>query len=190
MIEVIKRKKNIKLIFGTMVVILVTCFTWYFSWINEPIGDDILCYYDRALTLYLDEFERDIGQRITNFSQIQQELKFAYLYWTGRMPGYAFNYVGKLLPKFVQALLTALIFSSNVFLALRIGFKSSKKVLSSPLSFGVLWLVLYWYRPEVYYTYMWTMVSIYSFSVLLVLLYYNLTVINMMSGRGGVMSII
>lgn len=163
-----------KAILGLVVIVFVTIFMAFFSYINEPIGDDVLCYFDGALTLYLDDFDFSLGNRISGLGQVIRELFFIYFHWSGRMTGYAFELIGKILPKCVQAFFTSGIFTLNVFLALRIVYGKSRKVLENPLIFCLLYLILYWYRNGCYYTYMWTMVSIYSFSLMLVLLYYNL----------------
>lgn len=171
--QVIEKKS---LIFGCAVIGVVWFFICFFSWINEPIGDDVLCYYDGALTYYLDEFEDNSGEKIGNFPQIFRLLEFVYTHWSGRMPGYFINYVGKLLPKAIQAFFTASVFVSNILLAVRIVYKKWFDTLSKPFIFGMLFLVVYWYRWDVYYTYMWTMVTIYSFGIMFCLLYYNLAV--------------
>lgn len=170
-------------IFGIIVISLITLFAACFSYINEPIGDDVLCYFDGALTYYLDDITSNLGNRLSNLGQVVKELGFVYQYWSGRMSGYTFEFIGKLMPKSLQAVLTALIFTSNIFLALRIVYGKRRKVLEHPLAFGILFLVMYWYRSECYYTYMWTMVSIYSFAVFLSLLYYNFSENSTLGGK-------
>ena len=162
------------LVFGLITVILITCFTWAFSYINEPLGDDVLAYYDGGMNRILDGLPEDIGERITSPLQIFKELKFIYMHWSGRMVGYAASLFGKLLPKLLQALITALLFSGNILLAMRIPYGSLKNAIRSPLVFGGLFLVIYWYRAGCFYEYMWTMVTIYALPIFLILLYYNL----------------
>ena len=36
--------KDKSFMFGIAVIILVTCFIWGFSYINEPLGDDVIGY--------------------------------------------------------------------------------------------------------------------------------------------------
>lgn len=171
-------QKQKPLMFGGLIVLGVTCFMSFFCYKNLPIGDDVLTYFEGALTAYLDEFTYTPGERITSVSQVVKEVGFAYRYWSGRMPGYTILFLGKLFPKLVQAAATAVLYSANVFLALQILCKDAKKALSSSLSFLVLFLALYWFRPSQFYTYMWTMVSIYSSSVFLCLLYYKISVVD------------
>lgn len=182
-IENRKTKTNASMIFGCVVIGAIFVFAWLFSYINEPVGDDVLCYYDGAPTFYLDEFESDLGSKITSFPQIFKLLGFVYTHWSGRMPGYFINYVGKMLPKVIQALLTAAVFVANILLAMRIVYKKWSETLSKPIVFGVLFLALYWYRYAVFYTYMWTMVTICSFAVLFCLLYINMAVVDYERGE-------
>ena len=181
--SVAKKANDIKIYIGCLVIGVLALFIWCFSYINEPVGDDIGCYFEGCLTWYLDEYEDDLGARFTNLSQVMSSLKFAYINWTGRMPGYFLNYFGKLLPKIVQALLTSGIFVTNILLTLRIVYKDWKKTLSAPLAFIIIFLFAYWYRAWLAFTYMWTMTSIYSFGIMLCLFYYNMTVIDCEKGK-------
>lgn len=174
---------RIKIAWGLIVVLFVTCFTCYFSYMNEPIGDDVCGYFDGALTAYLDDFDDVLGDRVTSIPQICTMLRFTYMHWSGRMPGYVLNYIGKLLPKLLQAILTALLFSMNILLTMKIVYKEWKKTISAPIVYCILFLSMYWYRADTYFTYMWTMVSIYSFAIVLALLYYNLSVIDDKLGK-------
>lgn len=179
----IERQSRIRLWCGIFVLALIAGFTAVWIFFHEPIGDDVLCYFQGALTDYLPEFETKLGPRITTFSQVFRELKFTYLYWSGRMPGYALGLVGRLLPKSGQAILTALLYTCNVFLTLRIVHRDSRKALSSPVSAMILFTSLYWFRIGAFYTYMWTMTSIYALATCLCLLYINLAVVDEQQGR-------
>lgn len=171
MVNNCKRKMEFSVYFGMGIILLVFLFTFFFSYINEPIGDDVLSYYDRATTFYLDDMESTLGNRITSISQVLVELRFIWENWSGRMTGYTLDLVGTLLPKYIKALTTAFIFISNIFLLLKIVYKNSVKVIQAPLMFTLVWILLYWSRAECYYAYMWTMVSVYSLPVMLGLLY-------------------
>lgn len=177
------KNEKIELLIGCVIIGAVAVFVMFFSYINEPVGDDILGYYEGALTFYLDDFRNVLGEKLTSMSQIIKLLNFTYMHWSGRMPGYFINYLGKFMPKFVQAFLTAFVFTVNILLAMRIAYKEWIKTLSKPLVFGFIFLALYWYRYAVCYNYMWTMVSIYSFAVMFCLLYYNLAVIDYEQGK-------
>ena len=168
-------KSDKQLCFGLLIILFVTCFTTTFSWFYEPIGDDVITFFEGAISFYLDDVSLNIGDRITNPIQVIKLLKFYYMNWSGRMTGYSFLYFGLLFPKVVRAILVGVIFSSNIVLTLRIAYGKTRDALSSPLLFGLVFLVCYWYKLGCYYTYMWTLVSVYSFPIFLWLLYYNLT---------------
>lgn len=80
---------------GCIIIGLISCFIWYFSYINEPIGDDVLLYFDGAIASYLDDYEFVLGDKLTSFTQVINELKFIYMHWSGRMPGYFLCLTGK-----------------------------------------------------------------------------------------------
>lgn len=171
----IKKKQIDKgVVIGVLIMIIITCFTWVFSYINEPVGDDLLTYYDGAIAQYLDGFSLGLGERITNPIQVLKELRFIYRYWSGRMIGYSVMLFGKFLPKVVQAFITAIVFSANILLAMRIVFDKLKNVVKSPVVFCLMFFTIYYYRSGCYYEYMWTMVAVYSIPIFIILLYYNL----------------
>ncbi len=177
-----EKSSRLGLIISILVISFLFAFIWFFSYINEPIGDDLLCYYEGALSFYLDDYEPNLGDRITTFQQVGREICFIYEYWSGRIPGYTLELIGKLLPKIIQAFMTAIVFMSNGILSARILFKKWKTSINNPLSVLLFFFGMYWYRNQVYYDYMWTMVSIYSFSILLNLLSLNLSVIDQRIG--------
>ena len=90
---------------------------------------------------------------------------------------------GEILPKIVQAFLTSVIFTVNILLAMRIVYRNWLRVFSAPLSFIAIFLAAYWFRGGLFYSYMWTMVSVYSFGVMLCLIYYNMSVVNYHEGK-------
>lgn len=142
--------------------------------VSEPVGDDILLHFDQGLTLYLDDEPHVIGERITSLRQVFNAVKYSYLKWSGRVTGYFFAFSISLIPRLFRALLTAAVYVSNVLLALRLVYGSIKRVLYHPITFEVLFLAMYWFKPDGSYSKMWTMVSVYGIPLFLSLLYCNL----------------
>ena len=159
-----KLADNKRLIYGMFIILIASCFTGWFYYTNEPCHEDLGAYF----------YDLDSGIRFTNFSQVLELTKNVYMLWSGRIPGYFLNFVTKLVPRGIQAILIAVIFSSNIILSIRIIFKNTVKALSSPIIFVVMYLALYWFRPATGVNYRWEFVTIYSFSVTVILLYYNL----------------
>lgn len=151
------------LIYSLFIILIVTCFTGWFYYINEPLNEDLGGYFDPHT-----------GMRITSLGQVIGATEYVYCHWSGRIPGYFLVFFSKLLPRSVQAVVVAVIFSANVFLAIRIVFRDTLKSLSSPVIFITLYSILYWFRPYTCVNYRWEFVAIYSFTVTMVLLYYNL----------------
>lgn len=164
--------------FGIGIVVLVTILMAFFSYIYEPTGDEILGAFDSSLTYYLDDYSDELGERIVSLNQVGTLLKFIYLNWSGRLTGYTLNLLGYLLPKAGLAIITSLMYTSVCLLALRIVFSDCKSILSHSVYFLVLYSALFWTKPYVYFTLMWTMTSIYVSSLLLCLLYYNIGVLD------------
>ena len=141
-----------------------------------PIGDDILGCFEGAVAFYLDDFDMRVGERISSIFQALKQVVFIYRYWSGRMTGYMVGCLGKIMPRFLQAVITAALYSANIFLALQIVYKSTEKAICSPISFIILFLALCWFKPNLFYTYMWTMISVYAVPVFLCLFYYKWSV--------------
>jgi hypothetical protein len=170
--------ESVQIWYGLIMLAVVFLLIAFFVFINEPIGDDVLGHFAGGITYYLDDFDHVLGDRISSLGQCVNSVILIYRYWSGRMTGYILNAIGVLLPAYILAIISALIYTSNIFLAMRIAYKDSKKALEHPLAILISFLAVYWVRDAVYYTYMWTMTSIYSFGVMLCLLYYNLSVID------------
>ncbi len=170
-------------IFGAVIITIITVSMMFFLRIFEPCGDEILFSYDGALTLYLDNTDFVLGNRIQTLSQSISMIEKMYLDWGGRMMGYFSFYIGILFPKMFRSVLSACIFSFNTILVLRIALKDTRKVIKSPILFCMVYFALYWVRYAIFFMYMWLWVCLYSFSAMLVLLYYNIAVIDMKKGR-------
>lgn len=177
------RKTCPRLWCGIIVYIIIACFSAYYIYFRDAVGDDILSTFENFVYFYLDDFPHECGAKVTTFSQVLHELKNVWLYWSGRIPGYALLYLGDLLSKVGQAIFTSLLYVSIVFLTLRIVYKSSKGALSSPISALILFSSLYWFRIGAFYTYMWIMTAINSLAVCLCLLYFNLTITDPQQGK-------
>lgn len=166
--------EKFKLAICVIIIGLFFVITSFFVYINEPIGDDVLGMFDNALFLYLDEFEYTIGSRITSLRQVIEQLKLIYLYWSGRMPGYTIMYIGRLTPRFVTSIITASIAIGICIFSLKIVYKDMRNGLKHILLFVIIWLAVFWYKQGLYYTYMWTLSSIYSTTPFFCLAYYAL----------------
>lgn len=159
---------------GIVVVALVTLLMTFVILVKEPIGDDVRSSFEGALTYYLDEYPDVLGRRITSLTQVGSLLRFVYGNWSGRIPGYMMDYIGYLLPQAATAVITAVIYTLVCLLALRVLLGNMRTVLEHPLYFVLLYLMLFWTRPDVFYTHMWTMTSIYVAGTMLCLLYWNM----------------
>ena len=169
-----KSKRINEYIFGILIVSVSFAFFTYYLYHNEFIGDDILCNFTGCLTYYLDDYEFNLGHRISTIKDVFDCLAFTYKYWSGRMPGYLLNFFGKILPKIAVSLIGAFIYVCNSLLICRLIFKNLVTVFKNVIVFIIVLIVMYWSKPYVYFSYMWTMTSIYGFSILLCLLYYNI----------------
>lgn len=178
-LKTMDKSARARLLFGCFVVLLVTVAAWMWSYVYEPVGDDILGYFDN--TNYQDGGTA-VGERFTSISQIPGDIIEGYMGWTGRLTSSVYLFV-QLWPKFWQALVAALIYTFNILLAMRILYRDWVKVLSRPLVFVLLYLAMYWYRANVSYIYFRTFVKNYSLSALLPLLYFNLAVTDRENGK-------
>ena len=160
---VMNSKERNLLIYSLVIILIVSCFTGWFYFINEPLNEDLGAYFDHSS-----------GLRITTLHQVLERTKNVYMGWSGRIPGYFLVYISKLFPRYVQAIAVAVVFSANILLTIRIIVKGTLRSLSSPVLFIILYLVLYWYRLSLDVNYRWEFVAIYSVTLTMTLLYYNM----------------
>lgn len=171
-----KNKKD--LYFGTAILFVIFVIIYVFSLFYEPIGDDILTYFDRGITLYLDNVESTLGHRFCSIRQVINSTAYIYKVWSGRFVGYFFNFIGTLLPKFLLAFFKSLILFLNVFFTVRIVKKDTISVLKTPIYCLLLFMSACWYKYGTFFTYTWTDITIYSLPIMLCLLYYNLEIVD------------
>ena len=93
------------LIYSLFIILIVSCFTGWFYYINEPLNEDLGGYFNPD------------GSLISTFSHVISKLARVYIGWSGRIPGYFLIYFSKLFPRSIQAIAVAVIFSSNVIIA-------------------------------------------------------------------------
>lgn len=163
----------------------ITLFFCFYLYILEPHGDDIWTYFDRGITLFLDNYRNAniFGNRIRALAQVFDALKFMYLKWSGRIPGHALNFVGKLFPHMLRVIISAIIYAMIVLFAMRGVRGDIKRAIRAPLAIVMLFIVLFWDRQGIFQSYWWAIVTIYSLSNLLCVIYYNLTVVDEINGK-------
>lgn len=150
-------------------VLVCAAFSFRYLMIQEPIGDDVFSNYSMAISYYLDEVPDSPGERITTFSQAMDSVRYIYTKWSGRILGYIFLELNGVLPFTVKALTGAITFTINVLLIMIIGFGSIKEASRHSLLFVIIYLVMYWYRPQAFFQYMWTMISVYEIPLMVCL---------------------
>ncbi len=152
-------------------ILVLSGFSLWFLLVREPIGDDIMGFFDKGISFYLDEMDDTLGERITTVNQSFKTVWLIYTTWSGRIIGYIFNALSGVLPEGIKAIIGTGVLAANVLLVLTIAYGSIREVLYHPFIYTVLYLVMYWYRPEGYYEYMWTMISVYEIPLLFCLVF-------------------
>ncbi len=179
------------ILFVFLVCLLITAgFSCWFLMIREPIGDDIAGFYETSISFYLDEMEDSLGDRITSVGQAFNAVKLVYSTWSGRILGYTLACLGGVLPTVVKAVMGSGIMMINSLLVLLIAFGNLKETIKHPVLYMVTYLALYWYRPLCSGEYMWTMISIYEFSLMVCLIFCAYMLINDSVKKNVVIAII
>lgn len=150
-------------------VLVCAAFSFRYLMIQEPIGDDVFSNYSMAISYYLDEVPDSPGERITTFSQAMDSVKYIYTKWSGRILGYVFLESNGVLPSLIKAIIGAVTFAINVLLIMTLGFGSLKEASKHSFLFAILYLTMYWYRPQAFFQYMWTMISVYEIPLMVCL---------------------
>ncbi len=167
------------ILIGFLICILVTAgFSCWFLMVREPIGDDVAGFYETSISFYLDEMEDSLGDRITSVDQAFSAVKLVYANWSGRILGYTLACLSGVLPTVVKAVVGSAIMTVNTILVLLIAFGNPKGIIKHPVLYMVVYLALYWYRPLCPGEYMWTMISVYEFSLMVCLIFCAYMLIN------------
>ncbi len=173
----IKKTKIDSIIYKISPVIFALCvaitafFSCWFLSVREPIGDDVMGHFDKAISFYLDEMEDTLGEPITTFGQSIKTVGLIYSKWSGRLLGYFFNELSGVLSDEIKAYIGTSVLLSNVLVILILAYGSTREMVQHPLIYMIIFLAMYWYRPLGFYEYMWTMITIYEIPLLVSLVY-------------------
>lgn len=136
------------------------------------IGDDVVCSFYMGFKHYIDGADWEPMEKVTTVGETLEQYIQYYLTFNGRIPylfqGYLFNLLGER----VISVISALIYTGTILLVGRIGLKSWKAVIESPVILLLCSLYMYQLTPTGTYISMWTFVCQYGLPTFLYLLYY------------------
>lgn len=158
-------------------VLLIVFFAMLFqvSYYRDPLGDDVLGFFENGISFYLDEAPSQIGDRITTLQQVVSVVFETYKHWSGRLTGYFVMAMSGLLSYAIKSFIVSLCYISIVLMFAKMVYGKISEVFCHPLSICVIFILMFWNFYAMNYLLMWTMLSVYGLTVFLCLLYYNLT---------------
>jgi hypothetical protein len=156
---------------GIFCLFIIFIFITIICYVRPPLGDDVLGQFANNSSFYSDKVELNLGPRIISIFDAFVEACNSYMNWGGRFIGYFLIGLSGILSHFFVAVFSGLIITGIIFVSAIIIWGSLKKALEHPLVIIMLFLYLFYYHQSIGYTLMWTMISIYSVSLLLILCY-------------------
>ena len=170
------RKKSLEpdIIYGIIVLIAVFIFIAIICYIRPPIGDDLLCNYKNWLELsgYIDNSQKEqIWERITTLSDVFVETMNYYKLWSGRLFGVFLTHIMGLLNRTTISIISGLVISLIILLANILVYGTLKKALKNPGVMIIFFMSAYYFHYAIDMTIMWTFISQYQITLLLVITY-------------------
>lgn len=173
--KIFNTPSNLFLKFTSIIILLfVFAFIFFISYNRQPLGDDVLYQFSKGYNFYLDNFNGEIGEQITNFNMLLENVKGIYLNNGGRIVGFTLLPMLSIFGQFFTSFLTSLSCALIILLIVAMIFGSISESLKHPLVLLIIFLIVIYYNPGISYLLMWTMISIYVVSLILLLLYYFL----------------
>ena len=153
-------------------ILFILLFITFISYYREPLGDDVLTQFTKGGMLYIDGYKGSVGNQIKDLSSLCQSVKWFYLNWGGRIVGATLMPLLSLFGFTFTAISTGICFVCLILLAGLLIFRNKKELLKHPLVIILLFLFLFYFNPFINFLLMWTFVSIYVVSLILLGTYY------------------
>lgn len=168
----IGKKGNMK-VFASCLIVGIFFTIWFcISYFQLPMGDDILYQFKYGASWYMDQPPVPVGEHITNLRGVFENSCYTYLYWSGRIIGYALLPLISLWGLGFVAVLSALINETVILIIMRLIYKEeklTKAFLQHPAILVLTHVLVFAFGRYMDYLSMWTFTSIYTISVLLFL---------------------
>jgi len=165
-------KKNKALIISNMFsLFLIVLFLFLAEYSRPPVGDDVLSQFKNGISYYLDNEECVVGPQCSSVLDAAQIAMDTYFLWGGRLLGFFLGAFRSLIGDVFISVFTSLIYTGVILFSCRIVRKSWKEVFAHPFDYVFLFFVTLYLSIGIDFLLMWTMITIYSVSVLLILIY-------------------
>lgn len=158
-------------ILNVIILVFLASFIFLAGYSRPPVGDDVLSQFKDQINFYLDNVESTCGPQCSSIIDAIIIAKDNYILWGGRLLGFFLLPFRSLVGDVFIAFFTSIIYLAIILLSCYIVRKSWIEVFSHPLDYVLLFIVTFYLNIGVGYLLMWTMVSIYSLTVLLILIY-------------------
>lgn len=165
-----KTSKSV-IIINAIILVILASFIFLAEYSRPPLGDDVLSQFKNQLNYYLDGEENICGPQCSSLIDAVLIAKDNYFLWGGRLLGFFLFAFRTLVGDVTIAIVTSIIYMSIILLSCKIVRKSWIEVFLHPLDYVFLFIVTFYLNIGVGYLLMWTMITIYSLSVLLILVY-------------------
>lgn len=165
-----KANKSVVII-NAIILSFLAAFIFIAEYSRPPIGDDVLSQCIYGVNYYIDGEDGDFGPQCASVYDAYTIARDTYISWGGRLLGYFLGAFRSLIGDVFISIFTSIIYLSIILLSCRIIRKSWIEVFLHPLDYVLLFVFTFYLNIGVGYLLMWTMITIYALSVLLILLY-------------------
>jgi hypothetical protein len=165
-----------KYFFGILTIVVIFIFISVICYIRPPLGDDVLGMFTNGVSYYSIESKNidggaSIGKRVETIADSFIVLYNNYKYWSGRAIGAFLISLPSIWGEIFTALLSGIIITSVILAAGILIYGSLKSSLKHSCALIIIFLSTYYFHPGISFSIMWTMISIYSVSILFILCY-------------------
>ncbi|MEI7848468.1 MAG: DUF6056 family protein [Chloroflexota bacterium] len=169
-----RKLNNLNIILSLGVMGYISYFIFTIVYYRIPFGDDILCqFFDGVRFYHDDKTSQFLGEQILNLSTSLNNVYASYFTWGARLIGYFLIPFLSIFGTIFTALFTVGCFLGIILLTVKnIYFKDNP--FNHPVSLLFCFLAFFYFDKGIGQLLMFTMTTIYAFSVFLLLIFFTL----------------
>ncbi len=163
-------KVKINLILYILVIFIIFAFIFTVTRYTPAIGDDVLFTVTDTALHYLDDYDGDYGEKITDIQHIIESSVLYYTNWSGRVFGQMLTSLRSVFSDTFVGVFSGVIFLFSIFTCLVNINDKIKKI--KPTQVIVLFLVLFYLTEAVWFYYRYIFTTMYVLACALIMLYF------------------
>ncbi len=163
-------KIKIVAVLNIVIVFFIFVFVFMVTRYTPPIGDDVLFTSTDSILHYLDDYDGDYGEKITNVQLLFESSIVYYTNWSGRVIGFMISALRSIFNDVFVGVFSGIVFVFSIIVCLLNINGSIKKI--KPSQIIILFLVLYYFTEAAFFYYRFVFTSMYVLACAFIMLYY------------------